>query len=211
MITSVLLADFQFLTRQGIVTLLNSISGFEVSYQIALPTELKEAIIKNKPDLVILDVSGTDLELITDLENIKRNSKIKFLIISNNLNKESIRRLLDMGIKGIVTKNCSQQEITNALISVRNNKRFFCNKILDLVIEEQNSEDNNISANLTKRELEILKLIASGNKTNQIAELLFLSVHTINTHRKNILKKLNMSSPTELVVYAFNNGLVKTN
>jgi two-component system, NarL family, response regulator NreC len=210
-ITSVLLADFQFLTRQGIVTLLNSISGFEVSYQIALPTELKEAIIKNKPDLVILDVSGTDLELITDLENIKRNSKIKFLIISNNLNKESIRRLLDMGIKGIVTKNCSQQEITNALISVRNNKRFFCNKILDLVIEEQNSEDNNISANLTKRELEILKLIASGNKTNQIAELLFLSVHTINTHRKNILKKLNMSSPTELVVYAFNNGLVKTN
>jgi DNA-binding NarL/FixJ family response regulator len=210
-ITSVLLADFQYLTRQGIVTLLNSIPGFEVSYQIALPTELKEALIKNKPDLVILDVSGTDLELITDLENIKRNSKIKFLIISNNLNKESIRRLLDMGIKGIVTKNCSQQEITNALISVRNNKRFFCNKILDLVIEEQNSEDNNISANLTKRELEILKLIASGNKTNQIAELLFLSIHTINTHRKNILKKLNMSSPTELVVYAFNNGLVKTN
>lgn len=211
MTTSVLLADFQFLTRQGIVSLIDSIPDFQISHQISESRELKRAINQIKPDLVILDVSGTDNQLITDLVELKQNSKTKFLVVSNNQNKDSIRKLLDMGIKGIVTKNCSQQEITNALVSVSNNKRFFCNKILDLVIEEQNSEDDIIPTKLTKRELEVLKLIATGNKTNQIAELLFLSIHTINTHRKNILKKLNMSSPTELVVYAINNGLVKTN
>ena len=210
MSTSVLLADFQYLTRQGIVSLLDSIPSFHISHQINESHELKQAIDKIKPDLVILDVSGTDNKLISDLGELKRSSKTKFLIISNNQNKESIRKLLDMGIKGIVTKNCSQQEITNALVSVSKNKRFFCNKVLDLVIEGQNSQDDITPANLTKRELEVLKLIATGNKTNQIAELLFLSIHTINTHRKNILKKFNMSSPTELVVYAINNGLVKT-
>ena len=211
MTTSVLLADFQYLTRQGIVSLLDSLPNFHIIHQISASRELKQAIDQTKPDLVILDVARTDDDLITDLGELKRTSKTKFLVISNNQDKESIRKLLDMGIKGIVTKNCSQQEITNALVSVSKNKRFFCNKILDLVIEEQNTEDDITSANLTKRELEILKLIASGNKTNQIAELLFLSIHTINTHRKNILKKLNMGSPTELVVYAINNGIVKTN
>lgn len=211
MTTSVLLADFQYLTRQGIVSLLDSLPNFHIIHQISASRELKQAIDQTKPDLVILDVARTDDDLITDLGELKRTSKTKFLVISNNQDKVSIRKLLDMGIKGIVTKNCSQQEITNALVSVSKNKRFFCNKILDLVIEEQNTEDDITSANLTKRELEILKLIASGNKTNQIAELLFLSIHTINTHRKNILKKLNMGSPTELVVYAINNGIVKTN
>ena len=210
MTTSVLLADFQFLTRQGIASLIASIPGFQITHQINKPSELKQAINEIKPDLAILDISGSDKALLTDLKEIKKTSSTKFLIISNSQNKESIRRLLDIGIKGIVTKNCSEQEITSALVSVNKNERFFCNKILDLVIEDQNNKDQIIATKLTRRELQVLKMIATGNKTNQIAEDLFLSVHTINSHRKNILKKLNMKSPTELVAYAFQNGLVKS-
>ncbi|MFT7031776.1 MAG: DNA-binding NarL/FixJ family response regulator [Cyclobacteriaceae bacterium] len=210
MTTSVLLADFQFLTRQGIASLIDSIPGFEIIHQINKSTELKKAIEEIEPDLAILDISGSDKALLTDLKEIKKTSSAKFLIISNSQNKESIRRLIDIGIKGIVTKNCSEQEITSALVSVNKNERFFCNKILDLVIEDQNNKDQIIATKLTTRELEVLKLIATGNKTNQIAKNLFLSVHTINSHRKNILKKLNMKSPIELVAYAFQNGLIKS-
>lgn len=206
-ITSVLLADFQFLTRQGILSLIQSIPGFQIVHEVNDSAELEEAINKFQPDITVLDVSGRDNNLLSILEKIKSNSDITFLIISNNPNKESIQRLLNMGIKGIVTKECSEEEITNALNSVRMNNRFFCNKILDLVIEDH---DNKIDkhTNLSPREYEVLTLIARGNTTNKIADQLFLSVHTVNSHRKNILKKLNVKSPAELIAYAIQSGLV---
>lgn len=206
---SVLLADFQFLTRQGIATLIGSIPDFKIVGEVNKSSELEAAISQMRPDLTVLDISDKDHELISALERIKQNSKVKFLIISNSQNRESIQRLLKMGIKGIVTKNCSEEEITNALLAVSENNRFFCNTVLDLVVENQDERENCEPTNLSPREFEVLTLIAKGNTTNQIAEQLFLSVHTINSHRKNILKKLNMKSPTELIVYAIQSGLVK--
>lgn len=208
MSTSVLLADFQFLTRQGIASLIDAIPDFEIVHQISEPNELEEAIERIQPVITVLDISDKDNDLLSTLEKIKQKSEVRFLIISNSQNKQSIQRLLGMGIKGIVTKNCSKEEITSALIAVSQNNRFFCNKILDLVVEDQNSRDNCEATNLTPREYEVLALIAKGNTTNQIADKLFLSVHTINSHRKNMLKKLNIKSPTELVVYAIQSGLV---
>ncbi|MEQ9306261.1 MAG: response regulator transcription factor, partial [Marinoscillum sp.] len=133
------------------------------------------------------------------------------LIITNEDKKEHVKPLLDLGIKGIVTKKCSQAEIINAIESVSQNNRFYCNRILDLLIEDDKSakEVDCEPTDLSPREYEVLQLITKGHKTVQIADELNVSVHTINSHRKNILKKLNLKSPTELIVYAMETGLVK--
>lgn len=210
-ITSVLLADFQFLTRQGISSLIEGLPDFEVTNLIDKPENLEEAIVSDGPDLVVLDISTNDTFLISELERIKKSkTEVSFLVISNNQNRESIQKLLSIGIKGVVTKNCSEEEITSALIAVSRGNRFFCNNVLDLVVDGPAKEDDCEPTNLSPREFEVLKLITKGFTTNQIAETLHLSVHTINSHRKNILKKLNLGSPAELIVFALESGLVKS-
>ena len=208
--TSILLADFQFLTREGITNLINKLPEFEVKKHIDDPVHLADAVDEEAPDLVVLDVSNHDDYLVGELEKLKaKSNETSYLIISNSQDKASVQRLLSMGIKGIVTKNCSEEEITNAIKSVAKGNRFFCNNILELVVAGENEEYNCEPMNLSPREYEVLKLITKGLKTNQIADSLHLSVHTINSHRKNILKKLHLKSPAELIVYALESGLVK--
>lgn len=189
--------------------LIDSLGDFFVLKIVKEPGNLESATLELEVDVIVVDISDKDPELIHLLENIKLSTEASFLIISNSQNKGSIQRLLGMGINGIVTKSCSEEEIVNALRTVRKGNRFFCDNILDLVMESQSEEEDCDPTDLPPREYEVLKLITKGNTTNQIAEHLHLSVHTINSHRKNMLRKLKISSPTELIVYALESGLVK--
>ncbi|MBC6401287.1 MAG: response regulator transcription factor [Ekhidna sp.] len=210
MTTRVFLADFQFLTRKGMSALIKSIPGFEMSLEIDDVQGLQSEIKKSTPDLIVLDLDGKEKELVPQIEEIKRKEKnTSFLVISNIQSRESIKRLLNAGIKGILTKNCSEEEITNGLIAVSKGRRFFCNTILELVIQGETEEKDCEPTDLSAREFEVLALITKGMTTAAIADQLYLSVHTINSHRKNMLKKLGLSSPTELVVYALESGLIK--
>ncbi len=207
--TSVLLADFQFLTRQGISTLIDQLPEFKVKSYVDDLKDLRNTVMLESPDLVVLDVSNNDHQLIRELGKIKSETKSNFLVISNNQNRDSVQRLIGMGITGILTKNCSEEEITDALYAVTAGKRFFCNNVLELVVKGATEEEDCEPTTLSPREYEVLQLITKGKKTNQIAEELHLSIHTINSHRKNILKKLNLKSPAELIVYALESGLVR--
>ena len=208
--TNVLLADFQFLTRKGMSALIKSIPGFETSLEIDDAEALKENVEASSPDLVVVDLDGKERELVPQIEEISQNEKgTSFLVISNVQSRESIQRLLNAGIKGILTKNCSEEEITNGLKAVAKGNRFFCNTILELVVQGETDEEDCEPTNLSAREFEVLEYITKGLTTAMIADTLSLSVHTINSHRKNILKKLGLNSPTELVVYALESGLVK--
>lgn len=209
MATSVLLADFQYLTRQGIASLVKAMPGFELIRMIESSEKLVEQSTKINPDLIVIDISDKDKELIPKLKILKENLKSNFLVISNSQTRDSIQQLLSMGIKGILTKNCSEEEIVSGLRAVAQGNRFFCNNILDLVVESPDNEGNCEPTTLTPREFEVLELITKGMTTAQIAENLHVSVHTINSHRKNILKKLNLKSPAELIVYALESGLAK--
>jgi len=208
--TRILLADFQFLTRKGMSALVESIPGFKTSLEISDVQALRSGIEKSTPDLVVIGLEGKERALISQIKEIKQKEKnISFLVISNVQSKESVQRLLNAGIKGILTKNCSEEEITNGLIAVSKGNRFFCNTILELVIQGETQKENCDPTGLSGREFEVLGLITKGMTTALIADELHLSVHTINSHRKNILKKLGLSSPTELVVYALERGLIK--
>lgn len=209
--TKVLISDFQFLTRAGLIHLIEEKEEFELLGTIDEPEKLLSAVLETHPDVLLMDYKSQDPVLLSLLKQVVSSQATNVLIITNEDNKQSIKALLDMGIKGIVTKNCSQQEILNAIDSVSRNSRFYCNRILDLLVEDDKHEkaNNCEPTDLSAREYEVLQLITKGYRTADIAEELHLSVHTINSHRKNILKKLNMKSPAELIVYAMESGLVK--
>jgi DNA-binding NarL/FixJ family response regulator len=207
---SVLLSDFQFLTREGLIHLVENHLDFELAGVNEGPEGLLEMILEKHPDVLLLDYQSQDPILITLLKQIIQSQATNVLIITNDSNKEHIQNLLKMGIKGIVTKGCSKLEIVNAMHAVSKNNRFFCNKVLDLVMNaEPEKEPNGLPTELSRREGEILTLITKGFRTSDIADHLHVSIHTINSHRKNILKKLNLKSPAELIVFAIESGLVK--
>ncbi|WP_425389947.1 response regulator transcription factor [Ekhidna sp.] len=209
MVTSVLLADFQYLTRQGMASLIKAMPGFDLVKMVDSSDQLMEMVANSQPKLVVIDISDKDRELIPKLKKLKETTTSSFLVISNSQTRDSIQQLLGMGIKGILTKNCSEEEIINGLRAVAQGNRFFCNNILELVVDNPDKEDKCEPTNLTPREYEVLELITRGKTTAQIADELHLSIHTINSHRKNILRKLNMNSPAELIVYALESGIVK--
>ena len=210
MATSVLLADFQYLTRQGISSLIKAMPGFDLVKVIESPDRLVELATATNPQLIVIDISDKDRELVPKLRVLKESLSSSFLVIFNSQTRDSIQQMLSMGIKGILTKNCSEEEIVSGLRAVAQGNRFFCNNILDLVVDNPEDKDDCEPTNLSPREFEVLELITKSMTTAQIAEELHLSVHTINSHRKNILKKLNLSSPAELIVYALETGLVRS-
>ncbi len=206
----VVLSDFQYLTREGLVRFIESDPNLQLVEVVEHSQDLRQAIIKHHPDIIILDYEAQKQDLNTLLLEIIKNEFPQVLVITNHDNKPHIRQMLDMGIRGIVTKGCSRMEIVNAIQAIAIGNRFFCNRILDQVITQPSTEEVTCEpADLSPREFEVLKLIIKGQRTVEIADNLSLSVHTINSHRKNILKKLNLKSPAELIVYAVESGMTK--
>ena len=206
----VLISDFQFLTREGLIKLTESTQHFDLVGVLEDLEQSMEELTQLQPDVLILGYSHHQLDMNAAFTELIRMQSSNILIVTNEVEKKHIQNLLSFGVKGIVTKRCSQTEIIHAIESVAKSNRFFCNSILEIVMEPHEEVlANHELTGLSKRELEVLELIAKGYRTADIAEKLFVSIHTINSHRKNILKKLNLKSPAQLIVYALESKLVQ--
>ena len=209
---SVFLSDFQFLTQEGFKSLLARNDKFQLMGQEEEWEPLQEKLTQDPPDVLVIDYRPDDQDFVVRLKQIKALGINNILILTSDTQKDRVRDILKAGVKGMVTKTCSEQEIINSILAVSQGNRFYCNKILDIVMEqnvEEEDEENCAPTDLSPREYEVLQLITKGQTTTKIADTLHVSVHTINSHRKSILKKLNLKSPTELIVYALESGLVK--
>src|SRR5690606_35845794 len=163
------------------------------------------------PTLFRSDYNIPGFITLATLEQVAREfPHLNILILSSDNNKATILRVLQLGIRGYLTKQCSKEEIWLAIQSAARGEKFFCHKILDIIMEERfpATEPDCDPAVLTERETEILHLLARGRSTRQIADRLHLSPHTVQTHRKSIIRKLNIQSPTEFVIYAMNLGII---
>ena len=206
----VLISDFQFLTREGLIKLTESTQNFDLVGVLEDQTRCMDQFTQLQPDVLILGYTGGQLDMNETLTEVITLQASKVLIVTDKVEKGHIQNLLSFGVKGIVTKRCSQTEIIHAIESVAKSNRFFCNSVLEIVMAPHEDVLANYDpADLSKRELEVLELIARGYRTVDIAEKLFVSIHTINSHRKNILKKLNLKSPAQLIVYALESKLVQ--
>ncbi|MCC5916774.1 MAG: response regulator transcription factor [Cryomorphaceae bacterium] len=111
----------------------------------------------------------------------------------------------NMPVKAFITRDCQLEEIQYALHSLRNGKKFFCEKLLDAL----SPDTDNARIDINKREYEVLQKITQGKQTAEIAEELFLSTHTINTYRKRLLRKFDVRTPVELVVKSIKEGFIQ--
>lgn len=208
----ILLADNQPLIAAGLHHFIAAREDASIVGEVDKADLLEDMVKKYKPDLLIADYNLPNFINRTHLQAVKTISpETNVLILSSDNNKSTILDILQLGVKGYVTKECSREEVMMAIQSTAKGEKFFCHKILDIIMEKHFSPEPEDCdpAILTVRETEILKLIAHGNSTQAIADELHLSPHTVHTHRKSIIKKLNIKSPTEFVIYAIDLGLLK--
>lgn len=208
----ILIADNQPLTSAGLIHFLSTNKETIVVGEVAKREQLEAQLQKHQPDLLIADYNRSGSITKEDLRSVKDFSPTtNILIISADSNKTNILEVLQLGILGYLTKECSREEIMMAVQSTAKGEKFYCHKILDVIMEKHFSPEPEAcdATILTVRETEILKLIAHGKSTQTIADELYLSPHTVHTHRKSIIKKLNIKSPTEFVIYALDFGLLK--
>jgi two-component system, NarL family, invasion response regulator UvrY len=208
---SALIADSQPLVAAGLESLLTDTQGIEVVGKISKGGELVHYVETFQPSLLIADYNLPGFISLDDIRNAMSVSpKTNVLILSSDNNKASILEALQLGVKGYVTKECSLNEVGMAVQSTAKGEKFFCHKILDVILEKHLKVESVSEASLlTTRETEILEFLAHGHSTLSIADKLFLSPHTVQTHRKSIIRKLNIKSPTEFVIYAIDLGLLK--
>jgi two-component system, NarL family, invasion response regulator UvrY len=209
--TEIVIADNSYLIRQGLKTVLKG-NSVKITGEIKNSSEFLSEINELKPDILIL---GDNFEkMVTDswLSQVQYASPgTKILIISGCKENGKILNAIKSGATGYLTEECNSEEILNAVHSVSKGEKFFCNKILDVILEKKldNDTSENIKENLTEREIEIIKLITEKYTNPEIAEKLFISIHTVYTHRKNIMKKLQLKSPVELILYAIDSGIIQ--
>jgi len=209
----VLLADNQPLTSAGLRHILREKSDLSIVDQVTSSDHLRVLIRQHQPDLLIADYNSPGYISKEDLAAVKSYSpKTNVLVVSSDNDKESILKVLQSGVIGYLTKHCSQKEILTAVYSVAKGEKFYCHTILDIIMERhfRNEPSESAGNSLTARETEILKLLASGYSTKRLADELHLSPHTIHTHRKSIIRKLKIKSPTEYVIRAMDLGLIKS-
>lgn len=168
------------------------------------------SLIEEHPDLILIEMNESTVDVhIADLGTYnslcnKGVRKESILILANDYTKEEIEKIIKSGIKGCISYECEREEVVNAIHNVARGQRFYCSAILNIILDEPSPA----LGPLSPRETEIMHLIVEGNSSIQIAERLNLSIHTVNSHRKNILQKLNLKSPTQLIIYAIENGIV---
>ena len=202
----ILLADKQDITRAGLMHIIDSLSNAEYKYTED-KAELMLALKEDQNCVVILDYTMFDINDAAELGILnQRFTKTRWILFSEDLSIDFVRLIIATSSKfSILLKESSMQEITEAISFAINDNRYICQRMTEMLLVPNKLEEAII---LTKTETEILKDIALGMTTKEIAEKRFSSFHTVNTHRKNIFRKLGVNNVHEATKYALRAGLI---
>jgi DNA-binding NarL/FixJ family response regulator len=206
--------DDHSLIRAGVRALVLDIPGYAVIGEANDGSQLLEMVEKLSPDIVLLDISMREtggLEALQRLKRVRPQSKV--LILSMHTDPALIMQALESGAHGYLLKDTSATELEHALDALRNNERYLSPAIAHTVINQalirnQKQQQTTDSHNLTARQLEILRLIVRGKSTREIANGLGLSIKTVETHRSQIMKRLQIYDVAGLVLFAVREQII---
>ena len=207
-----ILADDHKIMREGLRALLAKQKEIEVIAEADSGRGVIELCSQLHPDVVVIDISMPDLNGIDAARQITRQAPdIKVIALSMHSDKKYVKEMLAAGASGYLLKDAAFEELGMAIATVLKNKTYLSPQITDTVVKDYVNEhvpkDSIVSTALSAREREVLQLIAEGKSTRDIAAKLFVSVKTIETHRKQIMDKLGFNSIAELTKYAIREGL----
>jgi len=205
--TRVVVVEDHTLVRQSLVKTINAEADFEVVAEAGRGDEGLAAIAKNSPDVVLLDITmpgGNGLEVAAQMRSAAPASRFLFLTMHDD--DASISKAIALGADGYVLKTASTDELLTALHAIAEGGSYLSPSVARRVIDLAGGKSQ--SANLTERELEILRLLASGARPGQVAEKLFVSIKTVKNHLTSVYAKLGVQTGAQAVAEAYRRGLV---
>jgi DNA-binding NarL/FixJ family response regulator len=206
----ILLADDHAIFRKGIRKIIEELDGVVVCGEANDGLELLELLKTTHPDLIILDISMPNLRGLEATEEIKKlYPEIKILLLTMHKKKSFVQLGLKAGADGFLLKEDADSELYRAIDSLKQGNKYF-SPLLSSIMFDLTQVRPETEA-LTRREREILKLLAEGKKSQEIADILFVSIHTVRAHRYNLMKKLKFKSLADLVRYAISHGITHNN
>lgn len=207
---TLILADNQDITKAGILYFTDKMPGFALVLEAADRKELLQLLAVHPDAVVILDYTLFDLASADELVILQeRFDKVHWLLFSEDLSEDFIRRILfSTQSFSIVMKDASEDEIRTSLQFALDSERFISQRINNLLSNHKVERERKEQLVLTATETEILKAIALGKTTKEIAAERFSSIHTITTHRKNIFRKLEVNNVHEATKYALRAGII---
>jgi DNA-binding NarL/FixJ family response regulator len=215
MICRILLADDHTLVRQGLRRILESQPDLRVVAEAGSGSEAIALAQKHMPDLALLDVGMKGLNGLEALAQLRRLlPSLPVLMLSMHGDERYVLRAVREGASGYVLKDCVEQELIAAVAAVRRGARFFSPEVQRFAQRPGPDNRNELGSSgdrferLTERERHIYQLLAEGNSNKEIAGLLSLSLHTVETHRSRVMEKLELHSAAELVLSAVRRGIV---
>ena len=207
---TIILADDHVLFRQGVKKIIEEVDSFKVVGEANDGLELLELMKKSSPDLVILDISMPNLRGLEAAREIKAlYPRVKILLLTMHKKRDFLQEGVEADVDGFLVKEDADTELLQAVEAIRRGQKFFSpllsEKLADLVRTSGKADP------LTRREKEIVKLLAEGKNSKEIAELLYISIYTVRRHRDNIMRKLEFKGLADLVRFALEQGYTSDN
>jgi DNA-binding NarL/FixJ family response regulator len=207
----IILAEDHVLVREGIKKIIEALPGFEVVGEVGDGPELLGLLKKTAVDMVILDISMPSLPGIEATRMVKQAyPTVKVLILTMHKKKEYLHNAIESGVDGYLLKEDAPKELLNAIEKIREGLVYvsplLASDLASLYVQGHRQGETEFAESLTPREIEIIKMIAEGKSSKEIARILFLSFRTVQNHRSKIMKKLNIKKNIDLVKYAIQKG-----
>ncbi len=210
----ILIADDHDVVRKGLRMLIEEHPGWQVCGEARSGREAVEKAIQLTPDIAIIDVSMPDLNGLEATRQIRKACPhIEVLMVTHHDSDEVAAEVLDAGARGYVLKSDSDRDLVHAVEVLSQHKPFFTSRVTEILLDHRGDPvadpGESLRERLTMREREILQLLAEGKTAKEVASILGIATKTSDTHRTNIMRKLNVHSVAELVRYAIRNRIVE--
>ena len=207
-LSEIIIADTQILIIEGLKVLLSE--TYTVNSIVTSKNELLAQLKVRVPSLLIIDFSILDFDGYDDLRELKTNyPDMGIIILTNNLTRNEVVELHNSGVKNILHKSLERDELFECIESALKGRKYYSGPVLDLLLEPNDKKVTlSGTVQLTASEIDIVRLLADGLTNKEIAQKKFLSIHTIMTHRKNIMRKLGASNASEMIMFAIKAGII---
>ena len=212
----ILIVDDHEVVRRGLRVLIELHPGWEVCGEAKDGREAVEKARELKPDVVVMDIGMPELNgLEATRQILKAARRTEVLMLTAHESEQLVREVLEAGAHGYVLKSAAGPDLVNAIEALSKREAFFTNSVAKIVLQSYGKKGSPAESSeelpllLSPREREIIQLLAEGKSNNEVADVLYISAKTVETHRAHIMEKLNLHSMAELVHYAIRNQIVE--
>jgi len=214
---NILIISDQEMLKDNIKSWIKTESEIKLAGAVNKNLQVHRNVKEMNPDIIVVDFDKDDKCGLEIIENINKSSGgYKILVLYRSGMEKDLSKMYEMGIKGFLVKDNAQEDFIPALKKLYTDKKFICTELAMQMLERIKTQPNIsekpiVSPGISKREMEVLNLISEGFTNHEIADKLFTSRRTVETHRKNLIEKTDTKNTAHLIKYAVNNGIIKEN